>query len=304
MLHAACAIAMAPDGLWPQTERAFGPASPARVERHIRMKQVADRILLDHEVTLVDVDHERKRVHVLENGAVRHVPDLAIRPEAESEDRFEGAAPGDVLNREVELVPSDEVDRGRSGQRSLRIHGDVGADEADSEPWILLLERFCNPNVVSEGGRTGMQNRQLVFRGDRADVLQGEVGGWGIDQARTWHERGRLREPRGVPERADLAPGLIPRARTTVEALVRGRMQEQGPEVGLTDVRHADSSHSDAGRADSADPARRCPFPVPTRRSRRPSRRTRNCSSFQRTVRPRKLRIPTTKDTTSRIGTS
>ncbi len=114
------------------------------------MKQVADRIVLDHEVTLVDVHHERQRVHVLEHGAVRHVPDLAIRPEAETENRREGAAPGDVLNREVELVPRDEVDRGRSGQRSLRIDGDVRADETDPESRIRLLQRFCNANVVSE----------------------------------------------------------------------------------------------------------------------------------------------------------
>ena len=54
----------------------------------------------------------------------------------------------------------------------------------------------------------------------RADVLEGEVGGWSVDQARTWHERGWLCEPRRVPERADLSPGLMPRARAAVEALV------------------------------------------------------------------------------------
>jgi hypothetical protein len=34
-------------------------------------------------------------------------------------------------------------------------------------------------------------------------------------------ERGWLREPRRVPERADLSPGLMPRACAAVEALVR-----------------------------------------------------------------------------------
>src|SRR6266852_7025804 len=92
-----------------------------------------------------------------------------------------------------------------------------------------------------------MEDRKLVFRGDRADVLKGEAGGWSVDQARTRHERGWLREPRRVPERANLSPGLIPRARAAIEAFVRGRMQEQSPEVGMIDVRHADSSHSDAG---------------------------------------------------------
>src|SRR2546427_10208988 len=167
MLDAAGAIAMAPEGNGPETERAFGPASPTRVERHVRMKQVADRIVLDHEVTLVDIHHKRQRVHVLENGTVRRVPDLAVRPEAETENRLEGPAPGDVLNREVELVPRDEVDRGRSRQRSLWIHGDVRADETDPEPRIRLLQRFCNANVVSERGRTSMEDRKLVSRGDR-----------------------------------------------------------------------------------------------------------------------------------------
>src|SRR2546427_5152033 len=203
MLDAAGAIAMAPDGLRPQTERAFGPASPTRVERHVRMKQVADRIVLDHEVTLVDIHHKRQRVHVLENGTVRRVPDLAIRPEAETENRLEGPAPGDVLNREVELVPRDEVDRGRSRQRALRIHGDMRADEADPESWVRLLQRFCNANIVSERGGTGMQDRQFVVRGDRADVLKGETGGGGGDPARTPHDRGRRGAPRPATERAD-----------------------------------------------------------------------------------------------------
>jgi hypothetical protein len=39
------------------------------------MEEISDRVELDGEVALVDVDHERQRIHVLEHGTVGRVPD-------------------------------------------------------------------------------------------------------------------------------------------------------------------------------------------------------------------------------------
>ena len=95
------------------------------------MQQIADRVVLDNEVALVHVHHERQRVHILEHWTVRRVPDRAVRLEAEPEDSIEPAALGHFLDREVELVPRDEVDRRGRRQRPLGIHRDVRADESD-----------------------------------------------------------------------------------------------------------------------------------------------------------------------------
>jgi len=53
------------------------------------------------------------------------------------------------------------------------------------------------------------------------------IGG-GIQNPRVRHQRGRLRKPGGVPKRLDLTLGLVAASRPTVEAIERGRLQEQG----------------------------------------------------------------------------
>src|SRR5204863_4398538 len=69
------AIALAADRLWPQAEGALRAAPAAGVERDVGMLQVADEIVLDRQVTLVDIDHEWQGVHVLEDGTLRRVAD-------------------------------------------------------------------------------------------------------------------------------------------------------------------------------------------------------------------------------------
>ena len=147
---AARAIPMSPDRLRPQTERAFRPAAPSRIERHVRMQQIANRVVLDDEVALVNVHHERQRVHILEHGTVRRVSDRAVRLEAEPEDGIEPAALSDFLDREVELVPRDEVDRRGRRQRPFGIHCDVRADESDPQRRVLRLQRRRHTHVVSK----------------------------------------------------------------------------------------------------------------------------------------------------------
>src|SRR2546422_1011673 len=71
-------VPVAADGLGPQAEGALGPAAAPRVERHIRVKEVADDVVLDRQVALVDVHDEREHVHVLERRPVRSVPDDEI----------------------------------------------------------------------------------------------------------------------------------------------------------------------------------------------------------------------------------
>jgi hypothetical protein len=60
---------------------------------------------------------------------------------------------------------------------------------------------------------------EIVVTGLGEDILdRGAVGGR-IDQFAARHERGRLREPGRIPERADFALRLVACARSAVEAV-------------------------------------------------------------------------------------
>ena len=64
ILRRADAVFVAADGLRPEAEGALGGASAAGVEAHVGMEQVADEILLDLQVALIDIGHPGQGVHV------------------------------------------------------------------------------------------------------------------------------------------------------------------------------------------------------------------------------------------------
>ena len=61
-------VALAADGLRPEAEGALGAAAAPGVERDVRVLEVADGVVLDRQVALVDVRDERQEIHVLEDG--------------------------------------------------------------------------------------------------------------------------------------------------------------------------------------------------------------------------------------------
>ena len=103
----------------------------------------------------------------------------------------------------------------------------MGADEADPQPRILPLERLGDADVVGERRRARVEHGQLVVARERRHVVEREARGGRVDEAAAGHERRGLREPGRIPERADLAAGLIARAGAAVEALERWWMQEE-----------------------------------------------------------------------------
>src|SRR5262249_59351657 len=107
------AIAMAAHRLRPETERAARPASPPRVERHVRVQEVADEVLLDHQIALIDVHDERQRVHVLERRPLRRALEVAVGSIAEPGHFRERTSLRDLLDREVELAPRHQLPRRR-----------------------------------------------------------------------------------------------------------------------------------------------------------------------------------------------
>ena len=79
------------------------------------MFEVADKIILDCEIALVHRRHPGKRIHVFENFAVVVMNDDAL-PIAIGEpfNLSPISSLGDLLDGEIELVTSDEVDRSSS----------------------------------------------------------------------------------------------------------------------------------------------------------------------------------------------
>ena len=226
------AIALAAHRLRPQAERAARAAAAARVEGHVRMLQVADEVALDVEIAPVDVDDPRQAVHVLERRPLRRPPQLSGRVAvAQAGHLGQRPALGDLLDREVELGAAHEVERGRGGQGRLARHRDVGADETQPQAWVLALQRLGHLHVVREGRRARVQHREVVVARERHHVGEREIGGRRVDQARAGDERGRLGQPRRIPERADLPARLVPRAGAAIEPLERRWMQEERAEV-------------------------------------------------------------------------
>src|SRR5581483_3488508 len=125
-------VSVAADGLRPEAERAASGAAATRIEREVRVLEVADEVVLDLEIALVDVEHARERVHVVDELALAVVVDLAVLvAPREPVHVGEIAALSDLGDRVVELLAADEVDRLRGEDRLLRHDGDVRAAEAD-----------------------------------------------------------------------------------------------------------------------------------------------------------------------------
>src|SRR5207248_5551660 len=79
-----------------------------------------------------------------------------------------------------------------------------------------------------EGRRRGVEDGQFVFRGERQDLIELKPRRRRVNQLAVGQEGRRLSQPSRVPERADLALGLIARTGAAVEAVEGRRVQEQG----------------------------------------------------------------------------
>ena len=72
-----------------------------------------------------------------------------------------------------------------------------------------------------------MNDDVMVFPGFSEALLDADVVGRAIQQPGIGRERGWLGQPGGIPKAGHLAPRLVARAGTAVEALERGRVQEK-----------------------------------------------------------------------------
>ena len=184
------------------------------------MLQIAAEIVLDREVALVDRRHPGKRVHVVENLAVLVMNDgafgVAVR---KALDVAPGHAVGDFLDGEIEFIAGDEIDRASRDEALFGLDRDLGADEADFDVRIDRLDHLRRLHVRFERRRRGVHHDEVAVLQLRHDVLEAQAVRRRIDQLRAFDERGRLRQPGRIPERAHLALHLIAGAGAAVVAV-------------------------------------------------------------------------------------
>ncbi len=195
------------------------------------MLQIADEVLLHLQVALVDRGDPRQVVHLLQDRTIRIVGDraLGVAP-AEARDLRPGDVVGDVLDGEVELVAGDEVHDRRLDQAAVRLHRDLGADQAGLEVRVDRLQRLNGLHVRLERRHRGVDHHQVEVLGHGRDVRQALAVRRGVDELGLLHQGGRLGQPGRVPERADLPFGLVARAGAAVETVEGRRLEKQGPE--------------------------------------------------------------------------
>ena len=229
MAGRADAVVMPADGLRPEAEGAAGFAAATRVQRHVGVHQVADEIVLDPQVALVDLGHERQLVHVLQDRPILVMDDHAgVVAVGDAVHRRPIAALGDFLDREVEFVARHEIDGRALRQAFRRLHRHLGTDHTDFQRRINSLQRRRDLHVRCERRRGGMQHAQFEVLRLFRNSIHTDTGRRRVDQLAARHQSGGLRQPSREPERLDLPLRLIAGSGAAVEPIEGGRLQEQG----------------------------------------------------------------------------
>ena len=230
VLDRARAVAVAAARLRPEAEGALRAAAATGVERDVGMQQVPDEVVLDLEVALVDVDHERQPIHLLQRRAVGRAMEASVGAVGQARDPVQRPPLGDRLDGEVELgAPrSRSPARRRAPTRARRPRG---RRRSRRERWVRLPQRLGHLHVGAERRRARVEHDVVVVPRQREHVVERQVERRGVEQPRAGHQRGGLGEPRGIPERPDLASRLVAGAGAAVEVVERGRIQEQRPQA-------------------------------------------------------------------------
>ncbi len=192
------------------------------------MLQVADEVVLDGQVALIDRGDERQIVHALEHRPVRVVGDGAAGVAvAQTRDRRPGPVLGHFLDGEVEFVAGDEVHHRAFDQAEVRLDRDLGPDQPGLEAGVLGLQRLDHLHVRLERRGGGVEHHQIVVLGDLDHLGQTLAMRRRVDQPAALDHGGGLGQPGGIPERLDLALGLVAGAGAAVETVERGSLEEK-----------------------------------------------------------------------------
>ena len=135
------------------------------------MLQIADEIVFDRQVALVDVHDERKIVHVLNRGPGRRERDASVVPVGNPADVFERLARGNV-RADVVKFPDRNPVHGRRGIHGLqRQNANVRAHHADHDFRIHFLEVRGKLRIVRKRWRARVQHGQFVVLRQRSHLI-------------------------------------------------------------------------------------------------------------------------------------
>ena len=205
MADAAGAVAMAAHGLRPQAEGAARLAAASGIDRDIGMLEIADEIVLDLQVALVDRRDEGQRVHVLEDRPRPRCGGWRRRRRASDSPTMsvQILAVGDFLDGEIEFIAGDEI------ERRARLSGCRRRSTATLAPirptlsfGLAALSASMHFTSEAKDGAEVCRTDQIEILGLRDDL--GELvlcGGASISLA-VLDQRGGLGQPGRIPERA------------------------------------------------------------------------------------------------------
>ncbi len=178
-------VAMAADGLRPQAERALRAAAAARVEAHIGMLQVADEVVLDLQIALVDGRHERQLVHVLDHRARQVVHDAAV-----------GVAIGEALDvlraaaRRRLPCRCSRIPRGRRNRSPSWLSASRRGSTIVLAPTrpiridgLRFLQQLGEARIGRKRRRAGVHDDEVVAARDREALLDRQLVGGRIEHA-------------------------------------------------------------------------------------------------------------------------
>src|SRR5439155_11020274 len=109
-------------------------------------------------------------------------------------------AVGDILDGEVELVASDEIDRRRGFEAAFGVDRHIGANHADLDCRVDRFERFGSTDIRRKRGGRCMKDEEVPVAYMGSDILKLHPVGWRVDQLRSFDERRRPGERGRIPE--------------------------------------------------------------------------------------------------------
>ena len=126
---------------------------------------------------------------------------------------------GDFLAGVIKFLAADPVNGRRGLERFGRQHGGVRPDKTDFRVRLLLFDGLGHPAIVLQRRRAGVDDDVVEVLGHAEAFLLADVVRRAIEQFGTRRERGRLRQPGGIPVAGDFAHGLVARPGAAVKTV-------------------------------------------------------------------------------------